>query len=125
MVQLAYVGVVVLLGLGSRRFASVLPAFLGKYPGDALWALLVFALFGLARPRASTLRIGLYALATSYIVEVSQLYEPAWLVRIRHTTLGHLVLGTTFNPLDLVAYTAGVAFGMAVERLTRARTAAA
>ncbi len=33
---------VIALGLASRRYPFLLPAFLGKYPGDALWALMVF-----------------------------------------------------------------------------------
>jgi hypothetical protein len=30
---------------------------------------------------------------------------------IRHTRLGHLVLGSIFNPPDLLAYAAGVGLG--------------
>lgn len=34
--------VVIAAGLASRRYAWLFPACLGKYPGDALWALMVF-----------------------------------------------------------------------------------
>ena len=36
--------VVILPGTGSRRFPGLLPQALGKYPGDALWSVLVKAL---------------------------------------------------------------------------------
>ncbi len=100
-------------GLATRRVPFLLA--LGKYPGDALWALMVFFIVGLFRPRASTRRVALVALAISYAVEVSQLYEPPWLVSIRSTTLGHLVLGSKFHVGDLLAYTVGIALGAALE----------
>ncbi len=100
-------------GLLTRRI-PVLAAF-GKYPGDGLWALMMFFIVGLIRPRTSTWRAALIALAISYVVEVSQLYEPPWLVSIRSTTLGHLVLGSKFHVGDLVAYSVAIALGAALE----------
>lgn len=105
---------VVVLGLLTRRVPAL--AFLGKYPGDALWALMMFFIVGLVRPHATTNRVALIALGISYAVEVSQLYEPPWLVAIRSTTLGHLVLGSAFHVTDLLAYTVGVALGVGIER---------
>ena len=109
---------VIAAGLASRRYPDLLPAQLGKYPGDALWALMVLLLIGLARPSWPVGRVAAAALATSFAVEFSQLYQADWINAIRHTTLGHLVLGSTFNALDLLAYTAGVAVGAVAERLT-------
>jgi hypothetical protein len=114
--------VVITAGLASRRYAWLFPACLGKYPGDALWALMVFLLWGLALPRASSLRIGLYALATSLADEFSQLYQAPWLNGIRSTTVGHLLLGSGFAWPDLVAYTVGVALGVLAESAVRARS---
>lgn len=71
--------VVIAAGLASRRFPGLFPAFLGKYPGDALWALMVFCLLGVLLPRLSTLRLAGLALAISYAVELSQLYHAPWL----------------------------------------------
>lgn len=104
--------VVIAAGLASRRYAWLFPACLGKYPGDALWALMVFLLWGLALPRTAALWIGLYALGTSFADEFSQLYQAPWLNGIRSTTIGHLILGSGFAWPDLVAYTVGVALGV-------------
>lgn len=110
---------VIAAGLASRRYPGLLPAALGKYPGDALWALMVMLLYGLARPRWPTTLTASAALATSFAVELSQLYQADWINAIRHTTLGHLVLGSGFHAMDLLAYAVGVVLGAAAELLAR------
>jgi len=113
----AIVLAVIALGLASRRYPGLLPAALGKYPGDALWTMMVF--FGLAMiaPRWSVARLALGALAISYVVEFGQLYQAPWIVAVRAHPLGHLVLGTAFGWLDLVAYTVGALLAFAIERI--------
>jgi hypothetical protein len=113
---------VIALGLASRKLPGLFPAAVGKYPGDALWALMVFAAYGVLLPYASTYRLAALALMTSYAVELSQLYQAGWIDAIRASTLGHLILGSTFHWPDLAAYTVGVAIGAAVHVLsTKAR----
>lgn len=108
---------VIALGLASRQFPFLFPALLGKYPGDALWALMVFLAWGFFRPRASTRHLAAFALVTSCLVEFSQLYQTPWLNSIRSTTLGHLVLGSTFSWFDIAAYAVGVLVGVVVDKL--------
>lgn len=108
---------VIAAGLASRRYPFLLPAQLGKYPGDALWALMVMMLYGFAKPGWSIARTAGAALATSFAVEFSQLYQADWINAVRHTTFGHLVLGSGFNTMDLLAYSVGVAAGAAAELL--------
>jgi Protein of unknown function (DUF2809) len=108
-------GLVIMLGLASRRYPQILPAFLDKYPGDVLWTIVVFLLLGMVLPRASTWKIAGLALVISYIVEFGQLYRAPWLVAIRETTIGHLLLGSEFVWGDLVAYTIGAAIALLVE----------
>ena len=108
---------VIALGLASRKFPWMFPTILGKYPGDALWALMVFLGWGLIKPRTSSFHIAALALATSCIVEFSQLYQAPWINSIRSTTPGHLVLGSTFSWLDILAYSVGVLLGLLIEYL--------
>jgi hypothetical protein len=108
---------VIAAGLASRKFPALLPAALGKFPGDALWALMVMLLYGLARPGWPVRRVAAAALATAFAIEFSQLYQADWINAIRHTTPGHLVLGSTFHAPDLLAYAVGVAVGAALEAL--------
>jgi hypothetical protein len=114
---LAAMGATIALGLASRRWPSVLPAFLGKYPGDALWALMVFFGWRALRPRARTRNVALPAMVTCVVVECAKLWQAPWLVGFRGTTLGHLLLGHVFSWQNLVAYALGVLAGAALDRL--------
>lgn len=107
----------IVVGLASRRFPGLFPAVLGKYPGDALWALMVFFALGAVTPTMSIGSRAAAALGISFAVELSQLYHAPWIDGIRRTTLGHLVLGYGFSWSDLVAYTMGVVLGAVFESL--------
>lgn len=115
---------VVGIGLLWRSGLLPLPSLLTKYGGDALWALMVFLGMGFLSPRSSTGRIGLLALAFAWSIEFLQLYHAPWMDGLRGTVPGRLILGSTFNAPDLVAYAVGVAAGMWAERICfRARPA--
>jgi hypothetical protein len=117
---IAFLGAVV-IGLASRKYPGLFPQVLGKYPGDALWALMVFCGWGFVLNGGSTVKLAAYALATSYADELSQLYQANWINAIRSTTVGHLILGSTFSWFDMLAYTVGVGVGVvgkeALERM--------
>ena len=105
------------LGLLSRRYPEFLPAALGKYPGDALWALMVFLGFGFWFRRAPTMVVALAAFAFSIAIEVSQLYHAPWIDSVRATLPGHLILGSGFAWGDIAAYAVGILIGVLVERV--------
>ncbi|MCL1910119.1 MAG: DUF2809 domain-containing protein [Kiritimatiellaeota bacterium] len=98
---------VIALGLASRMIPRVVET-LGKYPGDALWAIAVSLGWMLVFPRWSVWFIAGVAFATSCLVEISQLYHAPWIDSIRKTALGHCFLGSTFAWRDIVAYGAGI-----------------
>ena len=77
--------------------------------GDALWASLIFWLRATLRPGARRVRLAMAALAFCFAIELSQMIRADWLRALRRTTAGHLVLGSDFDPRDLLAYSAGVA----------------
>jgi hypothetical protein len=106
---------VIALGLLSRRFPESMPAALGKTPGDALWALMVFLGFGFVFRSSATGVVALAALAFSFAIECSQLYHAPWIDTARGTLPGRLVLGSDFAWGDLVAYTVGVGVGAIAE----------
>ena len=106
--------VVVVAGLASRRFPILAPWF-GKYPGDALWAAMIFCGGCLLFPRASTARIALFALVVCVGIELLKEVQWPWLVAWRRTTLGGLVFGHVFSVANLVAYAVGIAAAAAVD----------
>lgn len=113
----AATGLVVALGLASRHYASALPAFLARYAGDTLWAMMVFGVIGVLAPAWSSFRVATVTLILSYAVEASQLHQAQWINAVRDTRAGGLVLGYGFLWSDIVCYTAGVSLCVALERV--------
>ena len=112
---------VIVSGLASRKFPVLFPEVFGTSIGDVLWALMVFLCWAFLIPLSSTAKIATLALISAYCVEFSQLYQEPWLNEVRHTAIGHLVLGSTFWWPDLVAYLIGVAGGAALDKLLLSR----
>ena len=106
--------IVIVVGLLSRKY-PLFPGFLGKYPGDALWSLMVFFGLGALLKGTSTLKLACLTLAISFLDEFSQMFHAPWIDALRATTIGHLILGSEFGWKDLIAYVAGVAIGVAIE----------
>lgn len=117
--RLAYAVVITIVigaGLASRSgLADYLPGFIAAYAGDTLWALMIFLFVGFVFPgmRISSVAVG--AIAISFSVEFSQLYQGDWLNRIRDTRLGALSLGSGFLWSDLLCYVTGVVMGVVGE----------
>ena len=109
-------GVVIGLGLASRTYDGLFPNALGKYPGDALWTVAVYLGWKLVFPAMAPWKLGLMALGQSFGVEFLQLYHAPWLDGIRRNRFGHLLLGSTFNPMDLVAYSVGATVVFLIDR---------
>ncbi|WP_410982806.1 DUF2809 domain-containing protein [Bacillus cereus] len=110
---------VIILGLGSRKFAYALPTLLNDYLGDALWALMIFIGFGFLFHKMGAEKVALLSLLFCYCIEISQLYHAEWIDSIRATTLGGLVLGYGFLWSDVLAYTMGIGIGTFCEFVFR------
>ncbi|WP_380281775.1 DUF2809 domain-containing protein [Kitasatospora purpeofusca] len=103
-------------GLGVR---AVLGGEAAKYAGDALYTVLLYTLVVLLAPRLRPWTAAAWAAGLSWAVELFQLTGvPDDLAR--HSTLARLVLGSTFNPPDLLWYLAGAASAALAHRGARA-----
>ncbi|MCX5266374.1 DUF2809 domain-containing protein [Streptomyces sp. NBC_00199] len=97
-------------GLGLRAVAA---GDVAKYGGDALYTVLLLTLVVALAPRVTPSTAAGGALAVSWAVEFLQLSSvPAALSR--RSALARLVLGSTFNPPDLLWYAVGAVAGWAV-----------
>ncbi|MFN8653736.1 MAG: DUF2809 domain-containing protein [Gemmatimonadales bacterium] len=110
-------------GLQLQRHRATLPAAVGDILGDALWAVMFYWLVSMVFPALTDWHRAIVAVAGCWSVELSQLARSPGLVALRHTTLGHLVLGSDFDPRDLLVYPCGVAVALLFERLLIARRA--
>ena len=111
---LAGIAVLIALGLLSRRVRFVPAAC-----GDALWAMMVYCCFRIVLIRKPLVISAAAALIASFAVEFSQMLTPDWLVKIRSTFLGHMLLGQGFLWSDLLAYTIGIAVVYGLTALIR------
>jgi len=107
--------VVICLGLLSRKMTDHLPDLANLVLGDALWALMIYLLFGMVFRNWPVKKVAVIGLAFCFVIELSQLYHDRWIDGIRSTTLGGLVLGFGFLWSDLVAYSIGIGFGIGID----------
>jgi len=114
-IYILLIGITIAAGLASRRYAHTLPQWAELYMGDALWALMVYFIFGFLFNKKSAMVIALLAIGFSFGIEISQLYHAAWIDAIRATRIGGLVLGFGFLWSDLLCYTVGVSVGVGIE----------
>lgn len=106
-----------LLGLACLLYAGPGRAVVRGHVGDVAAAMFVYAAFGLTgwsrRARVAA------ALLVAVAVEVGQtIWSPAG-----RSGVGALLIGSVFDPWDLVAYVAGVAVGVAWEEAGPPRAA--
>lgn len=88
--------------------------------GDALWAAMMVWWISAIVPAAPLIARLAIAFAIAAAVEASQALTV--LDPLRHTSLGHLVLGTDFDPRDFASYAAGVlAAGLVARAIFRRR----
>jgi hypothetical protein len=109
----------IVVGLAVARAGHALPTAVRDKLGDALWAMMIFWWTGVVAPRAAPWHRGIIAVIVCFGVELSQLYHAPGIDALRSTTLGHLVLGSGFDAIDLVAYTVGVMAAVILERVVR------
>ena len=109
------------LGLATRGFRRSLPAAVGLYAGDVLWATMVYLLLAAIWPRASIRRLAIGTAAFALAIEVGQLYHAPWIDAVRATRLGGLVLGFGFLWSDLACYAAGIGLAVLIDRAVARR----
>ena len=84
--------------------------------GDGLWAMMIVWWMGVAAPRLPLRTRGLAAFAICVGVELSQRYHAPLLDTLRRTVLGQLVLGSGYDPRDLISYAVGVGIAVVLAR---------
>jgi hypothetical protein len=107
----------IVAGLATRSTLFSMPRVFGKYPGDCLWAVMIFLGVGLIFPALTTPRTAGLAILICFVVETIKLLPWDWLDSIRQTSVGHLVLGRAFTWQNYIAYSVGVLIAALVEVL--------
>ena len=106
-------------GLLSRHYAALLPWWLAKNAGDVLYATMAYWLIRLLSPSLSIGRAFGTAVAFCFLIEFSKLHQPTWLLTLRHTRVGALILGVGFHVSNLLCYALGALLGLGTDTGTR------
>lgn len=102
------VGIVILLGIGSRIDSDMIPPFIAQHAGDILWASMVYFWVRFFWIKKTLLWAVGISVMFSFGIEFSQLYQSVWINEIRNTTIGSLILGRGFLWIDLLRYVIGI-----------------
>ncbi|MGC4039580.1 MAG: DUF2809 domain-containing protein [Flavobacterium sp.] len=94
---------VVLIGILSRNISGV-PLFFG----DVFYSVMAYFGCRMIFIRAANPNKIILPLLFCYLIELQQLCDAYWLLKIRHTTLGHYALGQGFLWSDILCYTIGI-----------------
>lgn len=103
---------IIIIGLLSRKIPSI-PLFVG----DILWAAMIFYMMRLLFIQTNFKKLFILSLLFCYFIEVSQLYQAGWIINLRNTTIGGLILGHGFLWSDIIAYSFGVTIATIIELL--------
>lgn len=118
--KIAYIFAILLtigLGLASRKWSNILPLFLAENAGDVLWAMMVFFGFRFLLTQKSLSASLALSFLFCFLIECSQLYQANWINQLRTTTIGALILGKGFLPIDLLRYSVGILIAFIVDKI--------
>jgi hypothetical protein len=100
--------VTIVLGLSSRKFSDQLPLLISKHAGDMLWASMVYFGFRFIFNNKSLTWAAGISIIFTFAIEFSQLYQADWIIVLRNTIIGSLILGRGFLTVDLIRYVLGI-----------------
>lgn len=108
--------IVATIGIGLLSRASFIPELLLPYLGDVLYTTMYFFIFGFLFPEMPPMKVLLLSIGVCYVIEFLQFYKADWIMAIRRTRLGGLILGFGFLWSDLLCYTIGGFLGFGIEK---------
>ncbi|HYE08765.1 MAG TPA: DUF2809 domain-containing protein [Patescibacteria group bacterium] len=74
--------------------------------GDIIVILLIYFVIKIFKD-FNTLKLTIFTLAVAYTIEFIQYLKITSLLGLEHNTIAQLILGSIFDPRDLIAYTIG------------------
>jgi hypothetical protein len=104
-------GAITLLGTLGKFYPGPGRSWLNNSFGGVPYVILFMALVAVIWPRLAPGWVALGVLVATCLLEVLQLWQPAWLQAVRATLPGRLVLGSTFSPSDFWYYLIGAGLG--------------
>jgi hypothetical protein len=102
------------IGLSTRKYGAGMPYIVATYGGDVLYATCMFFFLRVFWVKPPVWKMALYAFIACICVEVQQLYQAPWIIKLRHTPPFGLILGYGFLWSDCLCYAVGSLLGCAI-----------
>ena len=102
-------------GLAIRFSHLGLPAFIVKYGGSMLWALMFYWIFSALWPAGRIVPAALFTSALTAAIEFFKLVHAPALDAFRLTLPGILLMGRVFSLWDIAAYWLAIAIGALID----------
>ncbi|MDA0711561.1 MAG: DUF2809 domain-containing protein [bacterium] len=95
------------LGLATKLPIGFGASWVNNHLGGVIYEVFWCGLLAVLSPKLSTPKIVLTVFLITCFLEVMQVWAPPFLMAIRSTYPGHLVLGSSFDPFDFIDYALG------------------
>jgi Protein of unknown function (DUF2809) len=111
---------VLLFGIEVLIAVFVHDNFVRPYVGDTLVVILIYC-FVRSFLDTPVLKTALCVLLFAYLIEVAQYFHIVNRLGLQKSKIASVVIGTSFEPIDLIAYTIGFAFILYAEKVIARR----
>ncbi|HVI49531.1 MAG TPA: DUF2809 domain-containing protein [Chitinophaga sp.] len=102
------------LGLATRWAPQYFPEIIRIYGGDVFSATCIFFGMRFLYPLKALPRVALISFIICICIELQQLYQADWIVKLRHTFPVGIILGFGFKWSDCVCYAVGTLMALSV-----------
>jgi len=121
-IKLSLAIILVPIGLLTKVYNGFGHEFVTNYLGGVIYVVFFIVLASLVFPKAKPLKISLFVLGLTCIIEVSQLIQNDLLKDLRSHFLIRSLIGSVFNISDIVFYTVGALIGFSILMSLKKRT---
>ncbi|MCF7984682.1 MAG: DUF2809 domain-containing protein [Thiohalocapsa sp.] len=107
------------IGIGTKFYSGPGADWVANSVGGSLYVVFWILLALAVAPHLRAATVSLTVLVVTCVLEVLQLWHPAWLAPIRGTFIGHALLGNHFSWWDFPYYLAGALLGFGIAAAVR------
>jgi hypothetical protein len=118
--KLYFLAAVIIFGIEALIALFLHDGFIRPYVGDTLVVILIYC-FVRSFLDTPVLKTALCVLLFAYLVEVAQYFHIVNRLGLQKSQIASVVIGTSFEPIDLIAYTVGFAIILYAEKIIARR----
>lgn len=121
LIKILLVVLLIPIGLLTKVYSGIGCDFVHNYLGGIIYVVFFIILASMILPRTNSLRISLFVLGFTCVVEFSQLIQTEVLKSFRTHFLIRTLIGSVFNVFDFVFYAVGAVVGFGILEILKKR----